>query len=139
MSNSSASQIVLLADDEPALLLSFEMLLARPGRIVDTANCFAAAEVLLQTKTYDVVITDLRLDGRTPRGADGLDIIRLLRLRELPTKSVLMTAYGDSEVRARAADLGVDVYVDKPVSGRRMREILDQFTSSSAESPHRLT
>lgn len=137
--DSSAGQLVLLVDDEPALLLAFERLLARPGRTIDTADCFAAAEALLQTKTYDVVITDFQLAGNGPPGPDGLELIRRLRLRELPTRSVLMTAYGGPQLAAQAADLGVDAYIDKPVTGRQLRKIVEQLTAPSAASPRRLT
>ena len=55
---------------------------------------------------------------------EGLDIIRLVKARRPVTKAILMTAYGNTEVRLKASFLGVDLYLEKPVSIEVIRKSL---------------
>ena len=70
----------------------------------------------------DAVIADLRLDGTN--GQEGFDIIRLMKDLRPKAKRILMTAYGDHKVRKKAIDLGVHLYLEKPVSIEVLQESL---------------
>jgi len=56
----------------------------------------------------DLVVTDVRMPGR-----DGLEIAEVLRGATFRVPLILMTGFGDDEVRRRAAALGA-VLFDKP-------------------------
>lgn len=64
--------------------------------------------------TVDVVVADVRMPLCS--GLQALETIRSLR-PQLPF--VLLTAFGDREMHARAASLGAEL-LDKPVSMRRV-------------------
>src|SRR4051812_38471635 len=54
---------ILLVDDDPMVLRALRRLLlgARPGWQIHMAESAEAALVLLETKSYDVVVTDLQM------------------------------------------------------------------------------
>jgi CheY-like chemotaxis protein len=56
----------------------------------------------------DLVVTDVRMPGR-----DGLEIAEVLRGATYRVPLILMTGFGDDDVRRRAASLGA-VLFDKP-------------------------
>lgn len=60
-------------------------------------------------KPPDIVITDVRMPG-----VDGIEALARLRGGQWHIPVVLMTAYGDAELRAEAERLGADQIFDKP-------------------------
>ncbi len=115
---------VLVVDDEEAFLLGAGAVLSRTGRKVDTADSLAEAERLLGRNEYEAVITDLRLAGT--EGEEGLKIAGFVRSYCPKTKLILITAYGDEEVKRSAMALGVDHYFEKPVRFDLLEKALDE-------------
>src|SRR5260221_6051337 len=70
---------------------------------------FATAERALSAGEFDVVITDLRMG----KGGDGLDVLRKVKDRQAQTEVIVMTAFGNEEVRERALELGALCYLEK--------------------------
>jgi DNA-binding response OmpR family regulator len=56
----------------------------------------------------DLIVTDVRMPG-----GNGLDIVEILRSARSETPVIVMTAFGDSETRARANRVGA-ILLDKP-------------------------
>jgi DNA-binding response OmpR family regulator len=77
--------------------------------------------------TIDLIVTDLRMPLIT-----GLAILRGLRAAHCATPVILMTAFGDDEVRREAAELGA-VLLDKPFAMAELRaqalELLERVRS----------
>ena len=68
------TQQLLLVEDEEALVFGLQRLLQTPVIAVDTARTLDEANALINTKTYNAVITDLNL---SPANAlEGLEVIR---------------------------------------------------------------
>jgi CheY-like chemotaxis protein len=79
---------VLLAEDDAAQREAMAEFLTSHGFKVETAgDGINAVEMALQ-KTFDVVVSDIRLPGLS-----GLGIARLMRSAPLPPPVVLITAY----------------------------------------------
>ncbi|MEW6569891.1 MAG: response regulator [Nitrospirota bacterium] len=113
---------VLVVDDEAAILMAFKKLLQSQKVIVDTAETLEDAMALIEEHVYDVVIADLRLTGACAE--EGLEIIRHVRQRHPGTQTILLTAYGNQEVREKSRRLGTAFYFEKPVSGSLMKDTL---------------
>src|SRR6266853_877657 len=64
---------VLVIDDEADIRELLELSLVRMGLAVECAGTVAAAKQLLQSKRFDLCLTDMRL----PDG-DGLDLVRFI-------------------------------------------------------------
>ena len=120
---------LLLVDDESIFLRALKKMLQEPDIDVDTAETLGDARVLLRRYAYDVVIADLRLAGT--EGQEGLDIVRTVKENRPATKVILMTAYGDNEVRLKASFLGADLYLEKPIPIEVIRRSLENLTGSN--------
>jgi chemosensory pili system protein ChpA (sensor histidine kinase/response regulator) len=98
--------------------------LSREGWIVDVAEDGARAWSMLKNLPYDLVITDLEM----PR-LSGFDLIAKVRADErlAATPVVVVTSRTNPENRRRARDLGVRAVIGKPVTRRKLLEVLEQL------------
>jgi DNA-binding response OmpR family regulator len=108
---------ILIADDEPNILISLEYLMKREG-----------FEVLLARDGQEAIDTILRevpalvlLDVMMPRKS-GLEVCQELRARpELQSVQILMlTAKGRDTDIAKGLALGANAYVTKPFSTKEL-------------------
>ncbi len=67
------------------------------------------AEAILRVSEFDLVILDLTLPNM-----DGLEILRVLRQRNVPVPVLIVTARADVDNRIKGLDLGADDYLTKP-------------------------
>lgn len=105
---------LLVIDDEVAFLIALRKLLAEPDIEVDTAETMEDSMDLLQSKTYDAVIADIRLTGVQRK--EGILILDHVKKKHDDTKVIMMTGFGNPEVMQEAYSLGADFYFEKPVS-----------------------
>jgi len=121
-----ASGAVLVVDDEPLIRWSLRKGLTKSGYDVVEAGSAAQALDAITTdpRPFDVVILDYRLPDRR-------DLSLLMQVRHLlPNAAVLMmTAYGEDEMRTQALALGVCAVVDKPFQVARFVALVDQVCS----------
>ncbi|MFN0058859.1 MAG: response regulator [Planctomycetota bacterium] len=95
---------VLLVDDDSAVLESLPPVLAGPQIEVVTAANYPEALEALARQQFDLVITDLRLEGQACRR--GLDVVREAKRLQPQAAVVLMTSYGSGEVYGEALRRG---------------------------------
>ncbi len=100
---------VLVVDDEENLRHMLQILLRREGYEPVGAASVDAALVELESRPYDIILTDLRMPGRS-----GLDLVDEVRKRKLDTTVVVMTAYGSRDVAIEAMKHGAYDYLSKP-------------------------
>ena len=110
---------VLVVDDEPDLRTLYELTLLREGYRVNIAESLAQARELLARRSFDVLITDMRL----PDGL-GLELLRELANAKRPERSIVMTAYGSAENAVEALKQGAFDYLTKPVDLRQFRAVV---------------
>jgi CheY-like chemotaxis protein len=112
---------VLIVDDEETLTWSLAKSLAvdRETYEVTIANSGEEALPLMNGTTYDVVVLDIRLPGM-----NGLDVLMKVKERSPATKVIMMTAYGSSEIKAKAKAKGSLFYIEKPFEIDQMRELI---------------
>jgi DNA-binding response OmpR family regulator len=114
---------VVVAEDDPAMRDLVAQCLRRDAHDVYEVGDGARLLVRIgrQYRTYDptekidLIVTDLRMPL-----VNGLAILRGLRAARCPTPVILMTAFGDDEVRREAAELDA-VLLDKPFSMTELR------------------
>ncbi|MBE2248310.1 MAG: response regulator [Myxococcus sp.] len=97
---------LLVVDDDADIVKLLMLAMRTRGYLTEGVTTLAAAISLIDTTTYDVVLTDKNLKGGT-----GLDLIDALGLRSPTTAIVLMTAYPEGAL-GRLASL--DGYIGKP-------------------------
>ena len=103
---------VLLLDDEQSILLPTATYFRSLGCEVDTAREPEEAEALVQHRSYDLAILDLRVAA--VGGAAGLEVLREIRRQDETTHVIVLSAYISSEVEEEAWALGADSVLCKP-------------------------
>ena len=114
-----ATPSLLVVDDEPDLRTLYELTLLREGYDVETAGSVEEAWQRLAERSYNVVITDMRL----PDG-NGLDLLRRLEAADRGEKTIVITAYGSAENAVEALKAGAFDYLTKPVDLRQFRGVV---------------
>jgi two-component system, response regulator, stage 0 sporulation protein F len=72
---------------------------------------------------FDLIVTDVRMPG-----CSGLSILEALRAAGSKTPVILMSAFGDDEIRERAETLGA-VFVGKPLAMAKLRVTAGQLVA----------
>ncbi|GHD66580.1 sigma-54-dependent transcriptional regulator [Jeongeupia chitinilytica] len=110
---------VLVVDDEVDLADLLELTLVKLGLDVDKANNVASARALLDSRNYDLLLTDMRM----PDG-EGLDLIRHIQSARLDVPAAVITAYGSTDNAVAALKAGAFDYLAKPVSLDQLRTLV---------------
>ncbi len=115
---------MLVAEDDPEMRKLVVQALRRDGHEILEASdgeqmLQRLAELFDQDSTMravDVIVTDVRMPM-----CSGLEVVERLAEARWKIPCVLMTAFGDDEVRGRAQSLGATL-LDKPLSLDELRE-----------------
>lgn len=108
---------VLIADDEPNILLSLEFLMKREGHHVLLARDGDEALAAIRSERPDLVLLDVMMPGRS-----GFDVCQAVRADETlaGVKIVLLTAKGRDTDIAKGMALGATEYMTKPFSTKEL-------------------
>ncbi len=100
---------LLYVDDEPALLEIVKAFLERGAGIrVDTQETAIDALRLLETQSYDAIVSDYLMPDM-----DGIAFLRALRERGDRTPFIIFTGKGREDVVIEAFEGGADFYIQK--------------------------
>ncbi|MBK4718544.1 response regulator [Azospirillum sp. YIM DDC1] len=106
---------ILVADDEPSIVLSLQVLLQKAGFVVRIARNGEEALESVAEHTPDLIL----LDAMMPR-RDGFDVCQSLRAdpayQSLPI--IMLTAKSRDVERQKGMALGATDYITKPFSTR---------------------
>jgi CheY-like chemotaxis protein/nitrogen-specific signal transduction histidine kinase len=121
---------ILCAEDNPYGRVVMNTILGELGHTVDFVESGEAAVKAAAGEKYDAVLMDVTLSG-----LDGLEATR--RIRALPGNAGQVTVIGisgrgTSEDEGAALAAGMDYYIAKPVSPRRLAEALDSLPGEGA-------
>ncbi|MDD2728650.1 response regulator transcription factor [Malikia sp.] len=108
---------ILIADDEPNILLSLEFLMKREGyQVLVARDGQEALDAILQQRP-DLVLLDVMMPIKS-----GFDVLQAVRERdELSALRILMlTAKGRDTDMAKGLALGANDYMTKPFSTREL-------------------
>jgi two-component system response regulator PilR (NtrC family) len=121
MANSitTANVQILVIDDEPDLRTLYELTLLRAGYQVQAAQSVKDAWLALDERSFDLVITDMRL----PDGY-GTEIIKGLRERQRAERCVVITAHGSAQNAVESLKEGAFDYLTKPVDLKQFRTVV---------------
>ena len=119
------SHKVLIADDEPNILISLEFLMKREGHQALLARDGDEALALIRSERPALVLLDVMMPGKS-----GFEVCQAVRADEAlaGVKILMLTAKGRDTDLAQGLGVGADGYVTKPFSTRelaaRVREML---------------
>jgi DNA-binding NtrC family response regulator len=101
---------ILVVDDERHVRTLFERVLVKEGYQVECAASGHEAIDKLASDSFDLVVTDLKMDG-----IDGLDLIKKGKRAKQDLPFVLISGYGTAQTAGLAAKEGADVFLMKPI------------------------
>lgn len=110
---------LLIVDDEPAQLQALTDTLSIEGFIVTGCADGASALSALQHTAFDILLTDLQMDGM-----DGVALMQAALLIDADLVPVLMTAHGSVDVAIVALRAGAFDYLPKPFRLSALRPVL---------------
>lgn len=113
------SATILIADDEPNILISLEFLMKREGYEVKLARDGQEALDAISEHRPDLVLLDVMMPRKT-----GFDVCQEVRANPAlsQTRILMLTAKGRDTDIAKGLALGVNAYMTKPFSTRELVE-----------------
>ena len=100
---------ILVVDAEPSMRTTLSILLKREGYQVSLAESGAEALPLLAPGEYDMILTDLKMEGM-----DGIELLRHIKAVDPQAEVLIFTAYGTIASAVEAMKLGAYDYIGKP-------------------------
>ena len=109
------SSKILIADDEPNILVSLEFLMKREGFDVSVARDGVEALAAIREQQPELVLLDVMMPGKS-----GFEVCQEVRADDAlrGVRILMLTAKGRETDRARGVGAGADAYMTKPFSTR---------------------
>lgn len=123
-------------EDDPAIVLGLEDLLASEGYRVDCARDGRQALQLYRDRKPDLVLLDIMIPELS-----GYEVCRRIRKKDALTPILMLTAKGQEPDKVAGLELGADDYVVKPFGISellaRIRALLRRRSAANGREPQR--
>jgi DNA-binding response OmpR family regulator len=116
----AAGSDVLAIDDEAAVNNNIRKILSKKGLSVDQAMTKDEALKKIETKTYKLVLLDLKIPG-----VQGLELLQAIREKSPETLVIIITGYASIETAKESARLGAVDYLPKPFTPDEIRQVTE--------------
>jgi two-component system NtrC family response regulator len=130
MSENTGQPQMLVVDDKANVRSLLESAFQERGYDVATASCGEDAISMLSEKTYDVVLTDLNMPGKS-----GLEVLKAAKSVRPETEVILITAYGTIHTAVEAMRLGAYDFITKPFKIAEIESKVDRITRRLGPAP----
>ena len=120
---------VLVADDEPNIVIALEFLLQRNGYEVLVARNGEAALQLIESQRPDLVLLDVMMPLKS-----GYEVCQRIRSRAewRDIKVIMLTAKGRDVEMSKGLSIGADLYITKPFSTQELVAKIDALLRARA-------
>jgi len=118
MSTERKTQVLVL-DDEPIVCKRLQPALEKAGYEVEVFTKSAEAMARIQVKEYDIVITDLKMEG-----LDGMTFLSEVKKRSPATEVIVITGFATMETAKESYQKGVFDFVAKPFKLGEIQEVV---------------
>lgn len=106
---------LLLIEDNTELANAISEYFSHTGHPLDWCDSAEAAERLIATQSFDLLILDINLPGKS-----GFQLLKQLRAQGKEIPVLVLTARAEVDDRVSALDLGADDYMVKPFDFREL-------------------
>jgi DNA-binding NtrC family response regulator len=121
---------ILVLDDEPLVCERLKEYLEKKNHRVEVFTESQKAVDRLSAKRFDVVITDLKMEG-----PNGLEVLRFVRDHSPGTQVIVITGYGSMDAAREAEYSGAFGFVHKPFRAKS----LEAMVHKAARQARKLT
>ncbi len=117
---------ILIVDDERSMRDFLKILLLKEGYQVETAPDGWQALKLIQKTVFNLVITDIRMDGMT-----GLELLGSIKEKKPSLPVVMITAFASPDDAVFAMKNGAFDYISKPFNVDEIKSVILSATSKN--------
>jgi len=110
---------LLIVDDEEIALRNLQHVMEKVGYQVTATQSGATALALLASRRFDVVLTDLRMEG-----VDGMDVLNSSRELQPEAEVIFITGFATAESAVQALKHGAFYYIAKPFRLDEVRKVV---------------
>jgi CheY-like chemotaxis protein len=121
---------VMILDDEPIVGKRLKPTLTKSGFEVEFFEDPAEALARLTEKEFDIVVTDLRMEG-----VDGIQVLEQVMATCERTRVILITGYATVEVAREALVKGAFDFIAKPFKPRDLTAVVNKAALSLGHKP----
>jgi DNA-binding NtrC family response regulator len=100
---------ILIVDDEESVRDSLTLWFTEDGYRVECAENAKKALLILESDTFDIILTDLKMPGM-----DGLELLQRIKSLNKDSIIIVMTAFASVDTAVKALKEGAFDYVTKP-------------------------
>ena len=118
MSTERKTQVLVL-DDEPIVCKRLQPALEKAGYEVEVFTKSAEAMARIQVQEFDIVITDLKMEG-----LDGMTFLSEVKKRSPATEVIVITGFATMETAKESYQKGVFDFVAKPFKLGEIQEVV---------------
>ena len=111
---------ILVIDDEVTVNNNIRKILAKKGYHVDQAVTKAEALDKIGSRTYKLVLLDLRIPE-----VKGLELLKAVRDNNPATKVIIITGYASIETAVESTRMGAIDYLPKPFTPAEIRNVTE--------------
>ena len=110
---------ILILDDEPIVLKRLKPALEKAGYEVEAFSRSLEASNRVMEKEFDVVITDLKMEG-----LDGMQFLTQVKSRSPSTEVIVITGFATMETAKESFKKGVFDFLAKPFKLGEIQEVV---------------
>lgn len=112
---------ILVVDDETVNLENIRYYLTKNGYSLEVADNGYAAVDLMDRHTFDLIVTDLKMEG-----LDGCQVMEHCKTRMPEAKVIIMTGYATASTASDAMARGAYCYLPKPIKLKELKELIEK-------------
>lgn len=118
---------ILIVDDDPIVVESCRRILEPEGITVCKAgNATQAMEILDQGKTFDLILTDIKMPGK-----DGFQLLAHIRNTVPAMPILMMTGYLTPETVEKGRSGGAEGFIAKPFTPEELIKAVEDILSEN--------
>lgn len=111
--------MILIIDDDSAILLSLRTLLRREAYDVATASGPDEALEKARSQSFSLILMDMNF-SRATSGQEGLELLRKMQIFQPGVPIILMTAWGSIDLAVEGMRAGAFDFITKPWDTRKL-------------------
>lgn len=114
-----AGERILIVDDEKSMCQYLSIMLKKEGYQVKTASSGKKAISEVKNSNYDVLITDIRMEGM-----DGIEVLTAVKEIDPTLPVIIMTAYASQKTAIEALNRGAFYYLIKRAKNEEIKMVI---------------
>lgn len=123
-------RVILVVDDDPQMLKTYESILKKEGHVVIARdNGKAALADIMTVLRPDLVITEYGMPGM-----NGLELVAILRKTVQNIPVIVCSLHMKTDLYAKAFELGVATCLSKPFSDQELHLAVDMALKSGEKA-----